>query len=119
VNNGNNKFNVGYSEIVFFESVLRTHTAVAFFERKDDIRFEIKRNNGMSDLSVVLVSEYMLGESFAYKVLVEFPGVDVIVNNGNWNAVVLDQSVFKSNTGVDVLKINQFLGALNNTSTGS
>ena len=72
----------------------------------------------MSNLSVVLVSEYMLGESFAYKVLVEFPGIDCIVNNGKWNGIALDQEEFKINTEVEVFKISQFLGALNNPSTG-
>jgi hypothetical protein len=118
VSNGSNKFNVAYSEIIFFESVLRSHTAVASFERTDDIRFEIERNKGMSGLSVVLVSEYRLGEAFAYCVIDEFRGIDAIVNNGKWNAVALDQREFKSNTGVEVFKINQFLGALNNPLTG-
>jgi hypothetical protein len=118
MSNGSNSFGVGYSEIVFFESVLRSHAAAAGFERSHDIRFDIERINGMSNLSVILVSEYRLGEAFAYRVLSEFQGVDIIVNNGKWNAVVLDRVEFKENTGVEVLQLSQFMGALNNPSTG-
>lgn len=118
MSNGSNNFDIGYSEIIFFESVLRSHTAVTSFERIDDIRFEIARNNDRSNLSVVLISEYRLGEAFAFRVLDAFPEIDAIVNSGNWNAVVLDRADFKSNTGVEVLKMTHFLGALNNPLTG-
>lgn len=118
MDNGNNNWGVGYTEICFFERVLRTHQAVSSFERINDIQFVIERTLGMSGLNVVFVSEYRLGEAFALAVLDEFPDANVIVNNGNWNAVVLDRSEFKANTGVDVLMVKHFMGALNNASFG-
>lgn len=116
--NGNNTRGVGYSEIVFFESTLSAHSAVESYERSNDIQFVVKRTYEVSDLNVVFVSEYRLGEEFAYSIIDEFDNVDVIVNNGNWNVVVLDQEEFSRNTGVEVVRLKQFLGALNNPEFG-
>lgn len=118
MNNGNNNRNVGYSEIVFFEQVLSSHRLVSSFKRMNDIQFAIERAAGLPSLNVVFVSEYRLGEAYAYSVVAEFPNVNVIVNNGNWNAVVLNRQEFKNNTGVEVLQLKQFLGALNDSSFG-
>lgn len=116
--NGVNSRGVGYSEIVFFESTLSSHSAVASFERFNDIQFIIKRTFEVSDLNIVFVSEYRLGQEFAYSILDEFDDVNVIVNNGNWNVVSLEQEEFHRNTGVHVIRLKNFLGALNNPAFG-
>jgi hypothetical protein len=113
MNNGQNNWNVGYSSIVFMEQVLNSHTSVASFERINDIQFRIVRAKGLSKLNVVLVAEYHLGEAAAYAIIKEFDGVEVIVNNGVWNHVILDWREFADRTGVIVLEYSDFLGALN------
>ncbi len=116
--NGDNGWGVKYSEISFFWQALDSHTAVASFERSNDILFDIVRKPPMSALKVAFVSEYRLGEAAAYRAMAEFPGINAIVNNGNWNAIVLDENAFTAQTGVAVIKVRNFLGALNNPRFG-
>jgi len=110
--NGENSWDIGYSEIMFFANALNAHQAVDNFTRTEDIVFDISRL-GMSPLRVVLVSEYRLGEAAAYRAIQEFPGIQAIVNSGNWNAVALDRNSFRRQTKVEVLSLKNFLGALN------
>jgi hypothetical protein len=55
----------------------------------------------------------MLGEAAVYEILQEFSGVTAVVNNGNWNHIALDWRAFAKKTGVAVLLLADFLGALN------
>jgi len=104
---------VGYGSIAFFKQVLSNHTAVASYERSNDIQFDTVRRGSLSDLKIVFVDEYELGEAFAYAIIDEFDGVDVIVNNGNWNHIILDWRDFEKRTGVAILKVADFMGAIN------
>jgi hypothetical protein len=111
--NGSNNWNVGYSSISFMEQVLSTHRAVASFERVNAIQFDIVRTNDLSDLNVVFVNEYHLGEASAYAILNEFDSVEVIVNNGNWNHILVNWREFADRTGVVIFKMTDFMGAIN------
>ena len=111
--NGHNNWNVGYGAISFMEQVLRSHTSVASFDRTNDIQFEVVRTKGLPDLNVVFVDEYELGEAAAYAIINEFPGVEVIVNNGNWNQILVDWRDFANRTGVTIFKMADFMGAIN------
>lgn len=111
--NGENNWGVGWGAISFFEGVLSNHTAVDSFTRKNDVQFEIIRRGGRSTINAVLVDNYMLGEATVYAILEEFDGVNVVVNNGTWTHVAFDWRVFAKRTGVIVLKMSDFLGALN------
>ena len=118
MNNGSNNWGVNFSEISFFCHVLDNHSAVLSYERSHDILFVIQRRPPTPPLRVLFVSEYRLGDAAAYRALSEFDDVAVIVNNGNWNDIVLNRWEFKRSTGVDVVKLTQFLGALNEASFG-
>ena len=110
---GSNNWNVGYSAILFMEQVLSTHTSVKSFKRYNDIQFKIERKSDLSELNTVFVDEYHLGEASAYAIIKEFDGLNVIVNNGSWNHILLNWREFAERTGVVVLKMTDFLGALN------
>jgi selenocysteine lyase/cysteine desulfurase len=111
--NGQNNWNVGYSSILFMERVLNSHIAVALFERVNDIQFIVERANSLSKINVVFVNEYHLGEAAAYAIIDEFDGVEVIVNNGNWNHILVDWREFADRTGIIILKVSDFIGAIN------
>ena len=111
--NGHNNWNVIYSSICFMEQVLSTHTSVSSFDRENDIQFHVVRTGDLSDLNIVFVDEYQLGEASAYEIIKEFSGVEVIVNNGNWNQILFDWRQFADRTGVVVLKVADFMGAIN------
>lgn len=110
--NGDNDWSVGWGAISFFEGVLSNHTAVDSFTRVNDIQFEIRRRDH-PDVNAVLVDDYMLGEATVYALLEEFNGVTAVVNNGSWNHIALDWRDFAKRTGVVVLEMADFLGALN------
>jgi hypothetical protein len=111
--NGANNWNVAYSAIRFLEQVLSNHRAVESFERSDDIRFTIRRRNGLPIANAVLVDQYEFGVAAFYEVLEEFKDVNVIVNNGNWNHIAFNWRELFKNTGVAVFSATDFMGALN------
>ncbi len=111
--NSENNWGVGWSAISFFERVLSNHTAVDSYTLVDDIQFNIIRRGDHPDVNAVLVEDYMLGEATVYEVLEEFRGVNAIVNNGTWNHLAFDWRDFAKRTGVVVLEMADFLGALN------
>jgi hypothetical protein len=117
--NGKNHWCVGWGAIQFMETVLTTHKSVHSFERIKDIQFLItyKRrrtplNVGLVDLNVVLVDEYELGQAAAYKIIQEFNGVQVIVNNGDWNHIAFDPREFEKTTQVVVVQMKGFVRGL-------
>lgn len=112
MSNGNNDWNVGYGAIRFMEQVLTTHTAVETFERTNDIQFLIRRRKGMTPVNAVLVEQYEFGIASLYAVLQQFRGINVVVNNGNWNQIAFDRNDAFKNTSVIALSMNDFLGAL-------
>jgi hypothetical protein len=111
--NGQNNWNVGYSAILFMEQLLHSHTKVCSFKRINDIQFLVVRNEGYPELNVVFVDQYELGEATAYAIIEEFSGVEVVVNNGHWNHIVVDWRDFAKRTGVVIFKLSDFLGAIN------
>jgi hypothetical protein len=113
MNNGENKWGVSYSSISYLEGVLENHTSVRSYTRINDIQFEIVRTRDLPDVNAVLVDEYVLGEAAVYAILEEFQGLTAVVNNGAWNTIALDWRAFAKQTGVVVLKMADFLGALN------
>lgn len=98
---------------MYFEQVLSSHTAVESHNRVNDIQFEIVRRDNLPDVNAILLDDYMLGEATLYAILEEFEGVTAVVNNGNWNHIALDWRKFAKQTGVVVLELKDFLGALN------
>lgn len=111
--NDEKDWGVGWSAISFFEGVLSNHTAVDSFTRVNDIQFRIVRRRDHPDVNAVLVDDYMLGEATVYAILQEFDDVTAVVNNGTWNHIALDWRDFAKRTGVVVLEMADFLGALN------
>jgi len=113
VTNAENNWGVTWSAISFVERVLSSHTAVDSFTRVNDIQFIIVRRGDHPDVNAVLVDDYMLGEATVYAILEEFDDVTAVVNNGTWNHIALDWRDFAKRTGVVVLEMADFLGALN------
>ena len=112
-NRYHNKWNVGDSAILFFENMLSSHNAVASFTRSNDIQFQIRRKDGLSDVNAVLVDVYAFGEAHVYGLLHEFHGVTAIVNGGGWNLIALDRKTIANRTRVTVFSMGDFMGALN------
>ena len=111
-NEHRNEWGVRWASIGFLEKVLRNHSAVVNFSCENEIQFQIERLL-MEPLNVVMLEDYLLGEAKVHAVIDEFDDVDAVVNNGTWNCVAFDWREFEKQTGVVVLGITDFLGALN------
>ena len=107
-----NNWHVNYNSITFFENALRSHDRVRSFRRSRDILFRIILNNG-SSLKVLLVNEYVIGLASIHKAVDEFPGVDHIVTNGNWNGYTREAKKYGKKNGIGIFVPSEFFGALN------
>jgi hypothetical protein len=110
--NGSNNWGVPYSAIRFVEDALSAHVKVAGFARRDDIVFEIERIAGMKSVTAVLVDRYTLGLADVLRASREFPDMDCIVTNGNWNHYTGEAKQFGLENGICVFNVGEFFGAL-------
>lgn len=83
-NNGTNSWGVSYSRIDWLEQAIKNHGNVISVSRHDDIIIEVERSSG-SNLTVICLDEYALGEAGVRRVFQEFPTVNFISVGGNWN----------------------------------
>lgn len=107
----NNNWDVQYSTIAFFESVLNRHSKVAFYERTSDIFFVLTLVDRRI-MKVLLVDEYILGLADLIRAQEEFPGLNHIVTASKWNSYTKEVKEIAAGDGVGVFVIDEFMGAL-------
>ena len=110
--NGSNNWGVSYCAIRFVEDALSVHVKVGTFTRRDDIVFEIKRVNGMSDVTAVLVDRYTLGLADVLSAKREFPEMNCIVTCANWNHYTEDSKEYGKQNDICVFNVGEFFGSL-------
>ena len=109
--NGNNNWDVSYSIISFFERVLNTHFQVRQYTREKDILFHITKKDG-TELKLLLVKEYILGLEAVLRAKDEFPEMDYIVTNANWNMYTKEANDYGLKNDIGVFYLNEFMSAL-------
>jgi len=110
-NNGSNNWDVSYSVISFFERVLNGNHLVISFSREDDIFFKIKKYDG-SELKLLLVTEYVLGLEAVLRAKSEFPDMDYILTNADWNGYTKEAKMYGLENDIGVFYLTEFLKAL-------
>ena len=110
----NNNWEVSYSTISFFESVLQSHRKVESVSRSEDIFFQLTLTNGKK-MSVLLVNEYVLGLAAVHQAINEFPGTEYIVTGGSWNGYTPEAKKYGIENGIGIFVIGEFLSALRYT----
>jgi hypothetical protein len=108
-----NDWNVPYSAITFFETVLKSHNKVESFHRDKDIFFTILRHPPLCAIRVLLVNEYTLGLAAVMRALAEFPELNCIVTGGEWNAYTREAKEYGLDQEIGIYVISEFVGALN------
>lgn len=106
-----NNWNVSYSVISFFERVLNGHDKVVSFSRKKDIIFEIKLQNNRI-LTLLLVTEYILGLEAVLRAKSEFPEIDYVLTNANWNTYTSEAKDYGLENSIGIFNLSEFLTAL-------
>ena len=110
--NGSNDWNVPYSQITWFGSLLSSHKNVESVERSQDIVFDIKRKNQDDHLRIVCVNKYTMGQTMVSRVLNEFPRVNIIYIGGGWNGYTTEAKEFCTNSEIGLYVSNEMNGAL-------
>lgn len=110
--NGQNEWDVSYATIQWVEQGLKGHVAVESFERRDDIVFNIERTGGRDPVKVVLIARYVIGQADVMKVAADFPGVQMVVANGNWCGYTQEAKEYGREQGIGVFEMGEFFGAL-------
>lgn len=112
MDNGTNRWGVGYGSIVFFEGVLRTHRNVEKFTRTHDILFTINRVKPQDCQRAVIVNIYTFGAADLYKSRDEFPQATCIVLAGEWNGYTPEAKELAGADGIGLLMPKEFIAAL-------
>ncbi|RZG78269.1 hypothetical protein [Acinetobacter sp. WCHAc060025] len=80
-----NNWGVQYCRILFLKKILENHDNVINLKRTEDIYFSFNRIKQNDSLNVLCLDSYVFGENDLYKVLEEFPNIDIISIGGVWN----------------------------------
>lgn len=84
--NGQNKWGVDYSLIMFLDRILRGHSNVRSVQRRRDILFEVTRGNQRDTLTILCINEYSASLEVVMRALEEFPSTSIIFIGGKWNS---------------------------------
>ena len=107
-----NSWGVSYSTISFFEGALAGHNKVESFTRVNDIHFIIEYVHGTT-LHILLVNEYSLGLAAVLRAKAEFPEIEFVVTDGNWNGYTPEAKEYGWHNDIGVFNTGEFFGALN------
>lgn len=84
-NNGTNNYGVQFSNIMFLNKIITGHKNVRELTRENDIEFAVSRIKQNDIIKILCVDEYVLSESRAQQIVIDFPNVDIIYIGGKWN----------------------------------
>lgn len=111
MNNGNNSWGVSFSRIAWLEEAIEKHKNVSCVRRHDDIVIEVDRKDG-SHITVLCLDEYAMGEAAVYRVLNEFPEVNLISVGGNWNGYTPEAKELCLSRDIGLYNSSELTGAL-------
>ena len=110
--NGSNDWNVPYSQITWFSSLLDSHGNVEDFERSQDIVFDVKREKQKDSIRIVCLNKYTMGQTMVSRILNEFEGVNIIYIGGNWNGYTSEAKEFCVASNIGIYVSGEISGAL-------
>jgi len=113
-----NNWDVPYSTINWFWTMLKQHEGVYSVERERDILFHVTEISG-STYSILLLNEYVMSEASAIRAIDEFQGIMYIINGGNWNKCTSGAADYARKYGIRILNFGSYMGVLNNGSSSS
>lgn len=109
--NGANSWGVSFSQIAWLENAIKNHANVLSVSRHDDIIIEVERNNG-SNITMLCLDEYVIGESGVQRVFKEFPRVSFISVGGNWNGYTPEAKELCLSRQIGLYNSSELTGAI-------
>jgi hypothetical protein len=110
--NGSNEWNVPFSDIAWFERLLRTHRNVNDVSRHDDIVFNVERVRQRDQLTILCCRQYAMGITLVHRALAEFGRLSVIYIGGGWNGYTSEAKDFCVNQQIGLYVTDEMSGAL-------
>ena len=107
-----NNWNVEYCRITFLERVLKNHENIINLNRSKDILFTFNRMKQNDSLKVLCLDSYVFGENDLYKVLEEFPDVDIICIGSMWNCYTPDAKKVALQKKLGLYRIDELKGGI-------
>jgi hypothetical protein len=110
--NGRNDWGVPFSDIVWFDRLLKNHGNVASVERSLDILFLVDRRAQEDTLTVLCLREYTMGMTLVQRALNEFGYLDVIYIGGGWNGYTPEAKQYCLESNIGLYVTDEMSGAL-------
>ncbi|HEO1777148.1 MULTISPECIES: hypothetical protein [Acinetobacter calcoaceticus/baumannii complex] len=107
-----NNWNVEYCRITFLERVLKNHPNIFNLKRSKDILFSFERIKQKDSLNLLCLDSYVFGENDLYKVLEEFPNVDIICIGSMWNRYTRDAKKLALQRKLGLYRIDEINGGI-------
>lgn len=112
MSNGNNDWNVAYSQITWFQRLLQNHSNTSDIQRHDDIVFEVDRPTQGDHLRVLCCDEYVMGLTTVQRGLSEFGEINLFYIGGGWCGYTKEAKQFCIDAQIGVFVSNEMSGAL-------
>jgi hypothetical protein len=110
--NGGNDWGVPFSDIMWFDQLLRNHHNVASVKRSLDILFETIRRAQADTLNVLCLREYTMGLTLVQRALNEFGDIHIIYIGGGWNGYTPEAKKYCLQSNIGLYVTNEMSGAL-------
>lgn len=107
-----NNWNVSYSRITWFQSLLESHGNVQDLERRDDIVFEFTRKKQKDRMLALCLYQYTMGLTASLRAVKEFPSVNLIHIGGGWCGYTVEAKEYLWAKKIGLYVSNEVPGAL-------
>lgn len=112
MSNGNNDWGVPFSQITWFDMLLKNHKNIESVERTDDIVFDVVRKRQGDTLRILCLREYTMGLTMVQRAQDEFGDLKIIYIGGGWNASTTDAKEYCLDNNIGLYVSDEMSGAL-------
>ena len=112
MHNGSNNWQVPYSSIAWFETMLASHGNIARWSRSNDILFVVQRKRPSDNIFVLLVNTYTFGVADYYRAKGEFPKLTCITLSGDWNGYTPEAKKLTESEGIGLFVPKELYAAI-------
>ncbi|MER9516668.1 hypothetical protein NKI44_04885 [Mesorhizobium sp. M0614] len=109
--NGTNDHGIKFSQIAWFDRLLKAHPNVVVANRHQDIIWDITRKHGCA-IQAICLDEYTCGIGKVLEVRAEFPEVNLIYVGGMWNKYTMEAKECCLDSNLGIFNTVEMSGAL-------
>ena len=110
--NGCNDWGVPFSDIMWFDRLIKNHGNVVSADRNLDILFIATRKAQADTLNILCLREYAMGLTLVLRALNEFGHLDIIYIGGGWNGYTPEAKEYCLESKIGLYVTDEMSGAL-------